>query len=48
MLVFGVLAGIAGFLAFVLPETLNKELTETIREEIEEERRVLHGKRYFI
>ena len=46
-MIFGVLSGVAGLLAFLLPETLNKGLTETIREEIEEEKKVFHGNRYF-
>ena len=37
LLVFGSLSVVAGLLALILPETLGKDLTETIQEELQSE-----------
>ena len=37
LLVFGSLSVVAGLLAIILPETLGKDLTETIQEELQSE-----------
>ena len=46
LLIIGVLSAVAGLLAFILPETFRRGLTETIQEEIQVQREGLSNIRY--